>query len=335
MYDGGDILLFALSAKHKVSWSSFKQYFEEVRRRSVTTRLNETDYNAIAHRWHALRGLSGLGHIDLWFRTGDIQVVMAPPTLALLPVLGSCRAIVCGARTPGTSEKLKQATAAVGGEVTKSSQAAHSPYAPSRLELRVRDNALIEAVAGMTGMKYMDVPPARLLVGISASLRDYMRELTWSSEPELNWHREDFDTDRLRFRPSGETAPRYRLSRYRNPMTSVWHYRLWRDGESAEISLDWGRYAILAQSPRPILQYDQGKRKAFVPRGAPLPTLLARSLGLCSGYWPEMVDATQADRAKGYYAFRGVPPSIYHAVAAKVDQTSAGTEGNYGRYRRI
>ena len=279
MYSSGDILLFALSAQRQVHWRSFKKYFDEVQRTSIATGILEPGGNATAHRWQALRTLSCLGHIDIRFSPEGILIAAAPPTLATLPGIRSSRAILCGARSQTTVRKLEQAATKLGVETTVCSQSEASPYAPTRVELHSENASLIHAIAESTALRYLEVPPARLLAQISVSLQEYCQGLEWSEEPELNWRREDFHTGNLQFL-AGEVSPR-------------------------------------------VLQYDRENREALVPYGVPLPTLLARSFGLCGGYGPELKQITRlggASSSRRYVMYRDVPPSIFNSVANKVEQ---------------
>ena len=121
--------------------------------------------------------------------------------------------------------------------------------------------------------------------------------------------------------------PSTRLSRYQDPITTIWRYRLWRNGQFGELEPDWGRYAILSACSKRILQYDQAKRDVLVPLGAPLPALLARALGLCSGYAPrtgQRRGKRDSDFPNRYEIFRDVPPSLFRMVADKAGQQVLG-----------
>ena len=322
MYDNGDILLFALSAWRQTSWIQFKRCFDEIQRKNSASGHYDVTENATGHRWRALRDLSALGHIDIQINQDGIRVLAAPPVLATLPGFGNPTAVLCGGRSPRLIRELEAAAAATDLELTIDSQSTASPYAPARVEVRADDPAGIHSLAHVLGISYLDVPSARLLARVSITLAEYRQRLTWSNRPELNWRREDFDTDRLRFRPAGEASPQRRLSRYQDPTTSVWYYRLWQGNESADVIPDWGRYAILSSTSQRVLQYFPERRKAVVPYGAPLPTLLARAFGLCSGYCPTETQVTQTTPLGRCQEFHGVPPSVFNSVASKLEQAT-------------
>ena len=318
MYDLGDILLFALSARRQIKWGTFKRYFDEVYRRSTVTRQGEADRSAARHRSRVLRGLGCLGHIDWRSGTGELEIVAAPPTLASLPVLMSCCAILCGARSPSTVEELTRTARGAGVNVVVNSQTGTNPYAPARVELLAEDTSAMQEVADSVGLRFMEVPPARVLAQGSTSLAEYTRGLTWSSERELNWPRQDFQEDSGGFRGVREPSSSWRLSQYQNPVTSARHYRLWQDGKSAEVDLDWGRYVIARQSSMSYLRYVPEKRNALVPVGALLPPLLARAFGLCSGRWPALAEYPGAGPFRRWYQFSDVPPSVFNIIAKKL-----------------
>ena len=322
MYDNGDILLFALSAWRQTSWRQFKKCFDELQRRSAGTAGYDPSETATVHRWRAVRELSALGHIDLALEPDNIQVHIAPPVLAALPVLGSPRAVLCGARSPNFMEDLQAEAQSAGVEVLINPQSSASPFAPTRVELRAEDAIWIKTLADRVGARYMETPPARLLAQVSISLSEYLQRVMWSNDRELNWCCEDFDTGRLQFRAPCEIRRDQRLSRYRDPSTTIWHYRLWQNNQSAEVDQDWGRYAILATINQRVIQYSADTRDAVVPLGAPLPTLLARAFCLCSGHCPAVAEEVYTNPLGRYLRFTGVPPSVFNKVAAKLEQVA-------------
>ncbi len=327
MYNSGDIFLFALSAKRKVPWSIVKRWFEEVHRRGVLDGQSKFDEPVASARWQALRTLSCLGHIDMKFDSDEIKVVVAPPVLAALPGRGVARAVLCGARSPASVENLQQAATIGGFETIVGPHLASCPYVPTRIELCADSSIQIHNVAASVNLRFIDFPPARSLARVSASLQEYCRGLVWSNEAEMNWRRQDFDTERLQFLPNSRIDSKLRLSRYQNPVTSIWYYRLWRNRESAEVELDWGRYAVLALSSHRVLQYDMAIKRASVPYGAPLPTLFSRAFGLCRGHCSTVLGLVPSNEAQRSYVYNDVPPSVFNEVASKLNQQPIEAKG--------
>ena len=328
MYDNGDILLFTLSAWRQTSWRQFKQCFDELQRKSAGTAGYDPSETATGHRWRAVRELSALGHIDLELEPDSIRVHIAPPVLAALPGLGFPKAVLCGARSPNFMENLRAEAQSAGVEALIDAQSSASPFAPTRMELRAEDATWIKTVADRVGARYVETAPARLLAQVSISMSEYLQRVAWSNDRELNWSCEDFDTERLQFRAPRENRPDQRLSRYRNPWTTMWCYRLWRGNKSAEVDADWGRYTILATINQRVIQHSPDTGDVFVPLGAPLPTLLARAFGLCSGHCPAIAEEVQTNPGGRYLRFIGVPPSVFNKVAAKLDQVVPHTRRN-------
>lgn len=326
MYNEGDILLFALSGRRTTSWVAFKRSFDTVYRKHTAIAGLEQGEKATALRWGFLRTMSCLGHIDLQYGSSGINVIASPPVLAALPSFGIRRAVLCGARSPETVQELRKAVARTGATTQRDTQSMANPYAPTRVEVQANSDNQIQDAAESLGISFASLPSARSIVEYSISLTTYCQRLTWTREEDLDWYREDFDTAYLRFRPPGASSTEPRFSRYQSPIDTLWRHRLWRAGEFADIDLDWGRYIILAMSSRQVLRYDRNSRMVFVPSGTPLPVLLARALGLSSGYPTEFKtfdSPLSPAKVRHYNVFRDVPPSIFRAVANKIEEPFA------------
>ena len=323
MFNEGDSLLYALSAWRNTSWSSFKECFDTLYQQ-YGVGYETGQYESVAnYRWKALRTLRCLGHIDIRFDSGRIQdILIAPPTLAALPGFGVRKAVLCGSRAPNTIGELRRAAAVNGALIKVDDQSKSLRFTPTRVELQADHEDAIQDVAESCGISYSRLPSARFIAEFSTSLQDYWKRLRWLEEDDLNWQREDFDIDSLRFRRALGSTPRIRLSRYQHPVTSLRRFRLWKDGNFTDIDLEWGKYAILALCSRPVLRYDRAARRLAVPSATPLPGLLSRAIGLCSGYPPESVILKSEFPPAGvhhYDVFRDVPPSVFETVADKVE----------------
>lgn len=324
MYDYGDMLLFAISASRRISWDGFKKFFDSLHRKRLQAEGREDDTYLALHRSQAIKVISSLAHVDVVWLDGEYELSVAPPMLASLPIVGlPRRAILCGARSPGTAALIKKACAAAGLTSTIQSQAKLSPYAPSRIEVTGESETCIDALAQTLHIPYANVAPAWSLVNFVGSLNEYIESLHWVSEPELNWFREDFDPGSLRFGiPSSDTASNsVRLSRFKDPVRSVWRYRLHRDSQVAEVDVNWGRYAVLSTLNNRLLRYDNAKRTTHVPRGVPLPGLFSRALSLCTGNASTFVRQDDlGNRLLDYEIYRNIPSILFHAINKKIGQ---------------
>lgn len=320
MHDNGDILLFALSAWGRTPWRTFRRCIDEIQRRTLATTLNESADHATGSRWRAIRELSALAHIDLHLSSGEPCIVVSPPTLAVLPSHHHPRAILCGARSPALVARIEHETKNLGAEFLVESQARTSPYAPSRIGLSAEHSDIFRTIAEHESLRLLKTPPARMLARASTSLEVYCRDLEWSDQEEINWPSQDFDVDDLFFHSREGVSHHNRLTRYQNPSTSLWEYRLWQDNRSTPIALDWGRYAALRFSSRRVLHYDSNSRTVSVPQRAQLPALMARAFGLCAGYCPRQKPPTSHPAEGPRHEFTAVPPSLFSAVATKLGQ---------------
>lgn len=320
MHDNGDILLFVLSAWGSTPWRTFRRCVDEIHRRTLTTSSEQSEDHATGSRWRAIRELSALAHIDLHLGFDQPHIFVSPPTLAVLPGHRRPRAILCGARSPALVKRLEDAARQLSAEITVESQATTSPYAPSRIVFSVEHADLFRPIAETTNLRLVVTPPARMLARASISLDVYRRELEWSDQDEINWPKQDFNAHDLLFHPREGSSNESRLTRYQNPSTSMWEYRLWQANRSAHITLDWGRYAALAFSSRKVLHYDPNARTVSVPHRAQLPALIARAFGMCTGYCPRQIPAPSLSADGPRHEFTTIPPSLFNAVAPKLAQ---------------
>jgi len=331
VFEIGDALLFTVSARRRCTWQAFRDAFDDLYTRWVSTtgRSDEPDVNV---RRDAARLIDALGHCDVVFGAGNASVFAAPSVLAQLPVAGLPRAVLCGSRSPESIGLLRRATHQAGNSVhvRVESQRSSSLFAPARIEIQANSDAVMRRVAEEVGVLYATVPPAWSLASMSGALDGFHRSLGWSKRPDLNWARSDFDPGQLRFGGRRESSDRLILSRYQDPVRGGWIFWMWRGDECAEIGdPSWGRYAVLAACGRTVLRYDQTSGQLMVPASVPLPRLLSRAATLCSGYAP----ATIADPglAPGptwlrYHLYRSVPPDVYGVCSEKIGQRASDDE---------
>jgi hypothetical protein len=207
-------------------------------------------------------------------------------------------------------------------------QQKRAPYAPLRIELEGESYARLEGVAIILDVMFNKTPQAWVLAAANGSLTEYVGQLEWSSQTEVNWDREDFDARHFAFttvRPgtSGMIGG-VRLSRYLNPTRPQWEYRLVSDNRSASVNPEWGRYAVLNVNHQNSVLYDTKSGSLAVARGTPLPVFIARALVLCSGYAARTVSA-RAVRSVipehyGFDVYDGIPQDVVDVIAHKLGQ---------------
>lgn len=335
MFDRGDILLFALSAWKETTWSTFKKAFDSLHRVSVGTKNGGEAEPVRFVRARTLRMLLSLGHCDADFSEAG-ELIIAPPALVALPQPGLPRAVLCGSRSPGTVSTLQRICRESGQElrIAVQRQELKVPYAPTRVEIQAESHAALERCATTLQITCLNVPPAWLQASAAGSAEEYFAALNWTTQPEINWEREDFNPQQLAFYPTQINA-KLRLSRYKDPIRLQWQHRLIRENMSASIHPDWGRYIILNAESRDVLLYAETTGSVAVPRGASLPSLLARILTLCSGHAAEFVPASlirpNVGENFGFDLYRNVPPDVFAVVKQKLgqrDQARLVIEGN-------
>jgi hypothetical protein len=324
-----DLLLYVLSASGQVGYREFRQVYSELYRQLVVG--NEVELEQVNYgRLRTLRALQALGHVDLLVLPGETKVQVAPPVLSRLPVRGLPQAILCGARGPTMTNLLRQAREQLKQrfEVEVNIQLGRSAGIPKRILVLADSDETLSHLATILGVHYSEAPSAWALASLSGSLAEYIESREWTPSDEINWTRDDWSSDRLRFVPPG-TGAQYRLSRYLNRVTTLHRYFLWNGDVRAEVDLDWGRYAVLSHSNENVLLYDPATFRLATPVSVPLPKLLGRAIALCSGYaarfLPRSHVAPTSPETYGYDLYTGVPHDIAIAVATKLNQNLVET----------
>jgi hypothetical protein len=325
MCDDGDRLLFVLSARREIGWSAFKKAFDDLYAKRLERYGHTNGEPPRFERFRAALLLSALGHCDM-VRRGSIRLFAAPAILAALPLPGLPQAIVCGARSPETFAVARKACISLGQPVRLEikTQDNRTMFAPACIRVEGESCAILDRLAREMGIPYLSTPPAWRFAALSGSLEEYLTLLQWSPESEVAWEREDFRPQALGFAIPGEACGGLRLTRYYDPVHLRFVYRLWKGKLSAEIDPSWGRYAVLQATGTGVMLYDAAAGVAAVPRGAPLPVLLARALTLCSGYAPRFVPRAAvrggSPERYGFELYDSVPPDVFASIASKVGQ---------------
>lgn len=329
-----DYLLHVLTAREEVTYSQFKEVISRLYR--FLPGGNDVSDTERPVAFIASQSLEALGHCNLDFEGGDSTIYTRRPSLDRLPTGGSPRAVLTGARSMETTSLLAAARKKIGPELVHlDSDPASSdlPFIPLRIEVQASDESILQEVASEIGLPYQSVPSALQVSGSLGTIEEYLDSLSEPRTGELeNWPgRRTYHPEVFRFRQRERGQDKLRLVLYRHPHTGEKRYFLFRGDKRKEINREWGRYAVLRETPLRPLVYDSQKMLVAIPNGARLPGLQARALALCSGYAPEFFEASKVSISSrlqvprpeqfGYHVYRWVDPRITRAVAESLDQT--------------
>jgi hypothetical protein len=332
-----DELLFALSAREDVSYSQLREvienlYLSQSRSGYIDDDREEPVVYTIA------QALEALGHCDFDFRQGGSQVFVSEPFLARLPLGNYPRAVLTGARSTQTVERVaKSVENEEGLFLNVEAQSENLPLLPVRVEIQGDSVERISGLADDLGIEFRSKPVSFLLASGLGSLEEYLETLSDPKTGELEgWPaRRDYDPSDLRFRPDLRKEGR-RLSRYTHPTTGQRCYFLFEDNQRVEIDRDWGRYTILKETKLRTIAFDRERARVAIPNGARLPSLYSRALCLCSGFAPTFLRTEQVSISSilqvsrpekfGYHLYSWVSSRIVETIAEKLGQNMLEAE---------
>ncbi|PAP74810.1 hypothetical protein B1759_16675 [Rubrivirga sp. SAORIC476] len=243
---------------------------------------------------------------------------------------GLPQAVLCGARTVRTVERLREAAEEAGGHIETGHQSAGTALLPTRVVVRADAEETLERVAVASGVGYVNAPPAWHFASMGGDVGDYVASRPPRTGALSEWASATFDPERLAFNPVRVWAPTESrvLGRHVEPISQRTRFFLWEGSTRKEVDKDWGRYAALSATGARALAYDRRRFILGVPARLPLPRVLARSLCLCSGYAPAVERSLPGAPYAGqvHLLFRWVPPSLAEAVAIRVSQRPVDCE---------
>lgn len=320
-------LLFVISACGSMTWA---QYCEAVDFLSGPGSGSSRAMEGTATRSGLLQCFQALGHCDALYERGGSTITVAPPALARLPRTGLPAAVLTGARCPQTRNQMAEAAQARTGAVQLNVERRPGPVGllPDTILVKAESEDAMVAFCADLNLRYAAIPPAWTLVNWCGTLSEYEATLDYRIPEALNWARYDFNVNSFVFiRTTSDSLPRY--SRYRNPTTGLPMHVFFRDRLGAEVDLNWGRYLFLNSKSITVTAYDERRFRLCAPVKIPLPTVVARTVCLCSGKSP--VHRTKEYLVQGldcqdWLMFEDVPPQIAVAALSKVGQSPARVE---------
>ncbi|MBD3320973.1 MAG: hypothetical protein GF350_07775 [Chitinivibrionales bacterium] len=303
------------------------EQFNELFRRVYFPSLSQVDESGeVDVRRQVVRILDSLAYCEFDF--DGRMVYMCKPSFVLLPVFGLPKAVLVGARSPALIQKLK---AVVKNRQNKAIlkrfyYSNHNEAIPATMCIEAMDIETIEKIAKDIKISFESkLPAAWALANISASLKNIKESLNFENRAEPNWKRRIFSKGRLSFSKFENANQGCFLAEYKDPVSQQLHHWLWKDGATAMVGRDWGRYLFLAEEDVNILLYDKKYQKLAVPLTVPLPCILARAVALCTGAAPlsamtysKKIAAIPPEHSVQVYS--GITDVIAKLVASKLCQ---------------
>lgn len=315
----GDRLLWAITVNGHLTSRSFTSLFDQL----VAHELDSEEEAVPQRRRVTYWLLDALGHCETFTEQGTSHLEPSIPCLSRLPMSGFPRVMLTGGRQPGTVRELENVATELGGVVTIEPAEHRLGVLPDRIEVEAELPDALEAIARKLHIAWQATPSAWVLCNLSVGLEAVVSRLEWGPVEELDWRRRCFDPAALRLRDDFvDTDPV--LVRYEHPYTRQLRYELRRGDEAARIDGDWGRYAVLNETQRHVLVYDERRYLLAVPWGVPLPKLLRRALTCCSGRPPRSIKPSKGGPGGLSVAsadvYVGVVPVIAAQVSARLGQ---------------
>ena len=286
-------LIFALSAKGKISFSDFNVILEVLYYEKGFAQNDAINWNDVIR--DTRRFLESLGYCDVDYDDGKIYA--CPPALVLLPKNGLPSAILTGTYTPDVLIKLEN-FAKSHNDVCNFDWLQHpiekivSAFIPKTFCITAESTDLIETMAKDADIDIqISSSAANLLLKFSCSSTDIWENLEFTErilplEPK-GCNKTEFNISELRFSSSNYSFENFRLAQYRQTNN---RYKLmfwmWNGNEKADVDLNWGRWLLLHKANKNVMVYDYLHRQLLCPSSVPLPRLLARAMTLCSGTIP-------------------------------------------------
>jgi hypothetical protein len=313
----GDRLLYAISARGAMSWTSVKRAFDCLHEENND--LHNEEFWRYRRR-DAVTVLENLAHVEFDTRSQRMTVAVTSPAISVLPGLGLAVGILVGARSPAGIDNLCRAAKRAGIMWEVRRQHGDSTFYPTCISLIAETINDLTAFAASQSLDCSATPPAWSILHFAGSLDDYLASLQPEDLASLNWEREDFDPNALFFRRL-RRQDRVVLSRYTHPARRTRLHVLENKGATTRTDADWGRFALMRELAQDVLLYDPQEFTLALPITMPLPKLLARSLCLCSGFLPAEVGGVHwtGSQVKAR-VYRRVPFAIAELVALRLRQ---------------
>ena len=307
--NSGNHLLYLLSEKKTLKWNDFKKYIETL----YGGKALEKDKYFILN---LSRNLNSFGYIDIGKDSKDNTIVtVTPPMLIALPYMAPTF-LLTGACCPELLHKIKEHF---------QSEIRNHEFLPNTIIIKPEniedlEDQLQEIV--FQGNKLSDyirickTPVAWSLLEFSGSLVKYKESLNSDCSGDSSHIKEAFDIKTLKFKP-------FQLNLKNNvALVKIYHFKGFykyylfsiqnQKQKKVEVDLDWGKFFIINQHQKQVLNYNP---KNFEFSSAlRLPLILERGLTLLSGL------PLKYEKRRKAFVFKNVPDKIAQLVAEKLGQ---------------
>ncbi len=312
-------LLFIISGRGTMTWADYCEAVDFL----AADRLGESRLTST--RSGLLHCLEALGHCDSHYNEGHSTIAVTPPALCRLPRAGLPIAVLTGARCLQTQQQLAEAAKTQGGavQITVKRYAGPLGLLPDTVLVKSESAEALADFSTNLGLACPPIPPAWTFMNWCGTLEEYEANIDYRIPEQFNWARYDFCVSSLTFVRTLSSS-NHRFSRYLNPRTKLPMHVFFRDDSGAEVDLKWGRYLLLNAMGIMVTAYDEKRFRLCVPVTVPLPTIVARTVCLCSGnppiylFRPALLRSCACD---DWLMFEDVPPQIAIAAMAKVGQS--------------
>jgi hypothetical protein len=308
-------LLLWMSARRNGSWAQFRAAVEELHLGMDAEGEDDDSSDQFAlPLYNALRfNLQRVGHAEFFSGAGEgADWRVTPPALAITQHPRGWLGVVAGARSVALAERLRSAAA---GEAADLQTLAFPAY-PNQVLITSNTQDTLVGIAERAGLFVQHDAPAALLASLPPVDDPSVRHQTqlpfgsdWNidrfSPDDLVWRSATFDDVRA---TSGGLF-RFSLRHQRDVLFCRW-------GAASRIPGQVGKYLVLRQRRRRVLQYDDRKHRLSVPASCRPPFLAERALILCSGSPPSYEGGPRA----GILHYAEIPEAIAEIAASLLRQ---------------
>lgn len=321
MAESGNQLLQFLSSRTSLSWGNFKKLYNYYGNQI----FSQSPERYVSSRQTLVRSWEALGFCDFIFEDNNARVNICDPSIVILPTPTKSyylEAILCGSRNLELVRKLKKAAIQQKVKVYEPLESNNetSFLLPNRISLEAESLDQLKKIAQTLDIYFSCIPLAWQLVNYIGSINDYIEQLVWETNFPLNWECETFNAQSYGFIQSSNLNEV--LVRYKNPITSQWQFYILSGDQRALVNGDYGRYIAIQKAHQNVIAYDANKECLITKMFLPLPKLYARSLALCSGFYPQSKNLSQLNNMTDdkYLVWERIPENFAQIIAMKLGQ---------------